>query len=313
MDRLPSATSLARAFLALRRAEADGVLEVHAGQRRARVAIVGGRPCAVTPVVGVSDALGDLLAADGAIDSMAHRRALARDAQRGPVGRWLIDTGAASEGAVTKALRVQLRRRVIRLFRLRDTEYQFRAGSSDIGCPHVPEPVTPEELVLSAIAELVAEEGSDVVRRRLGQGRLELTGLGATLFAAAPAYRADDEMVRMLERGATVEALLGAADDGERALRTLFALRLLGAVRAPGAGRRSYQLLIRKQREIRHAVSNKRLLDMSPGMPRTSSRRALRLLAKDLHPDRFASETLKRSSNEVLKELVRAEAEVRSD
>lgn len=314
MDRLPGATSLARAFLALRRAEAVGVLEVRSGQRCARVAIVDGTPRAVTPVPGAADSLGDLLAADASFDHAAHRRGLdAGGPRRRKVGRWLVDTGAASEQAVANALRVQLRRRVVRLFHWHDTLYCFRAGSSDIGCPHVADPVSPEELVLSAMRAVVAQEPLESVRRRLGTGRLELTDLGEALVSHAPLWPAESAMVPLLRGGTTVERLISVTGGAGRALRALWALRLLGAAKPPGAGRRSYQLLMRKRRELRGSASNARLLDMKPGASPTSARRALRVLAKDLHPDRFASEALKRSSGEVLKALVRAEAEVRGN
>ena len=83
MDRFPSATSLSRALLALRRAEATGVLTVRSERREATLAIVMGIPrAAACPVEG--EMLGDLLCRNGHLDEAVHAKALGIAAPVGP-------------------------------------------------------------------------------------------------------------------------------------------------------------------------------------------------------------------------------------
>jgi hypothetical protein len=147
----------------------------------------------------------------------------------------------------------------------------------------------------------------------LGSGSFELTALGEALVERARLWPEELAMVALLRRGATVDALLGAVGPGIRAVRTLFALKLLHAIAPPSPGDRSYRLLLRKTGEIRRDEDAHVLLDLPPGATAGAARRALRRLASEIHPDRFSdsmSPDLRRLSADVLAALVRAQANV---
>ncbi len=312
MDRLPGATSLARALLALERARATGVLEVRAARRSARLALVSGTPTAAVLDPDDGETLGDVLARDGALDREAHARALAEGAPSTPVGEWLVETGAATRPAVEYALRRQLRRRVGLLFGWSAAELSFRRGAADVGVPHVSEPVRTPDLVLGAMRDVVSETPVLVARRRLGDSVAVLSRLGAALLAEATLWPEEAAMVPLLERGAPVEVVLGAAGGSRRGILGLYALKLLSAVGSPGAGRGAYGVLLRKRRQLRHALGNDdlRLLDLPAGARPEDARRALRRLAHLVHPDRFGDHeapAVRRASSEIMAALVQAE------
>ena len=126
-----------------------------------------------------------------------------------------------------------------------------------------------------------------------------------------------------------VSTLLGVVGSSPRAHRSLLVLKWLGAIAPARRADGVYGLLLRKHREIRRAASPEELLDLprrtGVGDPRCAppagesdrgpeARRALRTLAKRLHPDRFdgdRAEPLRRISDRVLIELVRAERSLR--
>jgi hypothetical protein len=315
MDRLPGATSLARALLALDRSGATGVLTVQAGHARARISVVEGTPRAVV-LEGEEDApLGDLLARDGALDPRVHAWAMVQAMPEVPVGRWLVAVGAASAPAVAHALRVQLRRRVRRIFQWRDAELRFQAGSPEVGAAPLEEPVAVGDLVLGGMRDAVGEVPLEKVRRHLGDGMLTLTPLGEALLARAALWPAEAAMVPLLRRGVQAEVALAVAAGSSRGLRTLYALKLLHAVAAPGAADAVYPLLLRKHRQVRRHEAPEALLDLDGVAGPEDARRALRRLAGALHPDRFdgaAPEGVRAASTEVMTALVSAEAALRS-
>lgn len=317
MDRLPAATSLARALLALSRAGATGVLEVSAVARSARVAVMDGIPRAAALEPGDDLTLGDLLAREGALDAAAHARALERGAPPGPVGSWLIDTGAATAPAVAWALRRQLERRVGRLFEWTGAEYRFRRGPPEIGTAHVAEPIPTADVVLSAMREAVRGVPVVAARRRLGDGLLVLTRLGETLVKDAALWPEEATMVPHLRAGASVDTVLGATGHSARAIRGLYALRVLSAAAPPRAEGRAYGVLLRKRRQLRRAIgtSDLDLLDLPPSAKPHEVRRALRRLAHVVHPDRFGAsepEAVHDASREVMTALLQAEQRLRS-
>lgn len=320
MDHLPGATSLARALLALSRSRATGVLRVQGAVARARLSIVQGTPRAVA-LDGVLEAtdddepLGDLLARDGALDPRVHAWAMVRGVPDVPIGRWLVAVGATTLPAVNHALRVQLRRRVLRIFRWARLEYAFATGSADIGLEPIEEPVSAGDLVLGAMRQAVAEAPIERVRRDIGEGMIVLTPLGDALVAGTPLWPAEAAMVPLLRRGVETEVVLSVAGGSPRAIRTLWALELLRAVVPLDPAAAAYPLLLRKRRQLHRDADAAELLDLAPGARPEDARRALRRLAGVLHPDRFdrgAPAEVRSVSAEVMTALVSAEAAVRS-
>ncbi|MFW6052075.1 MAG: DUF4388 domain-containing protein [Myxococcota bacterium] len=315
MDHLPGATSLARALLALARSRATGVLTVQAGAARARLAVIDGTPRAVA-LDGVDDEpLGDLLAREGALDPRVHAWALIQGAPEIPIGRWLVAVGAASAPAVAHALRVQLRRRVRRMFLWPGSEFRFEAGSPEVGLEPLDEPVRVGDLVLGAMREAVADVPLERACRDIGEGLLELTPLGEAVVADAALWPAEAAMVPLLRRGVDAQVAVGVAGRSSRGIRTLYALKLLHGVAVPEPAATSYPLLLRKHRQVRRHADPAALLDLGPGARPAEARRALRRLAGALHPDRFdrtAPPAVRSASAEVMSALVRAEASVRT-
>ncbi|MDH5493793.1 MAG: hypothetical protein OEY14_17720 [Myxococcales bacterium] len=313
MDRLPGATTLARALLALARARATGILELRACRHSARISLVEGFARAAQLDEPDDDSLGDLLYRAGDFDLEAHGEALIRGPALGLVGEWLIDAKATTRPALVAALRRQLEGRIRRLFRWQGLELRFLPGPARIDTPWVQEPVPTAELVLRAMRELVAEEPLGLARRSLGEGLLRLTPLGEPIVQGAALWPEEAALLPLLRRGAPVEHLLSASGGRPRGIRGLRALYLLRAVAAPRAEGRSYRALARKRSQLRHSADPRTLLELSPRSPRGDARRSLRQMARDLHPDHFPEPRLQRASGEVFKALVEAEARIRVD
>ena len=317
MDRLPAATALSRALLTLTRSAATGVLEVVAsgverGPSDARVSIVAGTPRAIALSEPDENALGDLLVASGALGSEA--ALVVDDAPAGPVGEWLVQSGRVTREELTRALRLQLQRRLLMLFSFRDADFRFRAGTPEIGVPLLDEPVNVAELVLGAMREALMGEDPALLRRKFGDEVLELTPLGEQLLADVSLDPSELAMMSMLRAGACqVDAVLAASAGSLRALRTLTALKLVRAIAPRGPD--SYGLLLRKHREVQRHATPWALLDLPSTARPEQARVALRRLARSLHPDRFqgsGSSSARRISHEVLTALVSAEADLRT-
>jgi hypothetical protein len=272
------------------------------------LAIVSGVPRAVA-ANDDDETLGDVLARRGALDREAHAAALRIAPPIGPVGQWLVAVGAAERDAVEGALGEQLSRRVVGILGWPSVEMRFRAGLADVGVAHVARAREPADLVLSALREAAASVPALVARKRLGFGVVLLSRLGRALVEAATLTDEERAMLPLLERGAPVDVVLAAAGASPRAIRSLFALFQLSAVAAPTDGRR-YSMLLRKQRQLRHAEGATSLLDLPHDADAPAARRALRRLARDVHPDRFDSEAepaVQKASREVMAALVAAE------
>ncbi|MCA9533736.1 MAG: J domain-containing protein [Myxococcales bacterium] len=274
------------------------------------MSIVGGTPRAISLSEPDGNALGDLLVASGALGAAS----TVGGAPIGPVGEWLVASGRVAREDVDVALRLQLRRRLLRLFSFRDADYRFRAGSPEVGAPLLDTPVNVAELVLGAMREALAEEDPTLLRRRLGEETLELTPLGEQLLGEVSLDPSELAMVSMLRAGACeAQAVLAASAGSLRALRTLAALKLIRAVAQRGPD--SYGLLLRKHREVQRQATAWALLDLPATARPEQARVALRRLARSLHPDRFqgsGSDSARRISHEVLTALVSAEADLRS-
>ncbi len=311
MDRLPAATSMATALLALERAQATGVLHVRSGSREARLALVEGVPRALAGKNPPSDSLGARLARSGDLDPRARLASLRRAASALPVGRWLVETGAARPEAVAHALRAQLRDRVRGLLRWDGVEFRFSAGDAAVGMPHVTESVRAADLVLAALRESLEHEPLLSVRRFVGSGLVVLTPLGETLLGKSALWPDEAALVPALRAGAPVDALLGIARGSHRALRFLAALRYVRAAAPPSAGGDTYSLLLRKTRELRRTRDVATLLELEHGADDAAARRSLRRFAATLHPDRLGPDAplaLRQATSEVVVALTQAVA-----
>ena len=314
VDALPTATTVARSLLALSRAHATGTLSVTECDARARIAVVEGTPRAIATTRADGDTLGDRLVRAGVLDQEAHRQALRRAPPAGPVGDWLVETGAASREDVERALRQQLRRRVALVFRWQGAELRFLRDGARVGVPHLERPEPAADLVLTVMRGIVADVSLSEALRRLPEGPITLTRLGESLLSRATLCPEEAAMVPPLRARADLAVVLAAAGRSPRAVRTLFALRLLAAVASTSHESRAYGLLLRKQRQLRRAVGAGELLDLGVGARPKEARQALRRLARVVHPDRFGADeapAVKRASEEVMYALVQAERHLR--
>ncbi len=326
MDGHESATVLSRAVLALARAGATGALDVLARGRSAEIAFEAGFLVSIALRGEDDPCIGDSLYRGGAIDSERHRKALSEGGPSGKVGAWLVASGATTEAALEEALEAQIRRRLSRVFAWEGADLAFRAAPRGAAPTEAVaeraqrDPATTrgrrptETLVLEAMRAALEPEPLVVVRKRLGDGLLVLTPVGKQFLDSADLLPEERAFAPLLTRGASVDALLGAAGGRSKALRGLLALRLLGAAAPPSPGGKAYRLLLRKRRQIRMAADPLSLLDLPLGSGPAQARRALRQFAKDVHPDRFADvvahPAVREASAEVLVALVKAEAHV---
>lgn len=295
-------------------------ITAHVGQscHRAEVAVVAGALRAIAiPSVG-SHSLGDVLARQGHLDAAAHRAALSHAKPAGePVGEWLVNHGAARVEDVEQALVTQLHDRLLHVFGWSKATTRFTAGCTEVGVPHVTNPLSVSTVVMGAMTHALAGLSAAELQRRLGQGVLRTTRLGEVLLcelgADASSGLLSAPLIGLLQSGATVDALWSAAGGSTTVLRALLGLKLIGCVSTPGPD--SYGLLLRKHRELGRQATARALLDLPRTARPEQGRRALRQLARRLHPDRFgagAPESMRRMSNEILSALVRAEAELRA-
>jgi hypothetical protein len=307
-----SSAALARALLALSRTQKTGVLHAQGAGRSARIAIVGGTPRAIDLEGG--PCLGDILTEEGALDHDAHRRALESGGPRGPIGRFLVESGAAKASAVSYALRKQLRHRAAALFQWGVIELRFEPGDPAFDVPLLEEPMPAAELVLAGLRGAVDLVPVHLLRRRIGDGMLKLTGFGEMLVAEAPLHPEEAAMVSGLRRGAPAADLISLGGGRMRAVRSLAGLCMIGAAEPPSPGRASYGLLLKKRNQLRNAASPEALLEVDRYDDTRAARASLRRLAREIHPDKFkggAPEVMERLSGEVLTALLDAEARLR--
>ena len=275
---MPGAPALVRGLLVLARSGRSGVLTVCSDEVTARVGVRDGRVVAMKVEPDDGDTLGDALRRMGAWDDQVAGHDGPPD-PREPLGRWGVRIGATTQEAVSHALRKQLQRRIVRLLGLDPPELRLVAGKSEVGVPELSEPPTTAELIVGALRDGAADEPLWSVRRRLGDGMLVLTSLGAELLADAVLWPEEQAMVPVLEKGATVDTLVHVARGSARAQRTLYALRVIGAC-GPPEPRQGYATLLRKTRQLRKAARAAELLELPQGSGRDDARRALRKLAR---------------------------------
>lgn len=313
MHDLPGAVSLARALLALHRGHGTGVLRVCSGADVCRIAVVDG---VVRAAAGKRDklALGDVLLGSGDLDRHAHMRALSAGRATGPVGEWLVDRGLATRPAVEHALRRQLHARILEIFRSRGIEYTFSEGAADVGVPWVSEPVATPDLVLSALRRAMSTTEGERRVAQLGDRKLELTSLGQVLLCEAALWPDEAAMAALLRRGSDAPRIESVTGGSPRVTATLAALVLLSGVRPDEAEPERYQTLLRKRRQVLTGASPAELLDLPARARASDARRALRKLARTLHPDALgpsAPAAVRAASTDLMAALARAEERLR--
>jgi hypothetical protein len=314
VQRPPMASALVTALLALERAGATGVLHVDAEGEVARLAVVAGTPRALAGVRFPGDGLGERLARNGDLDRDRCRDVAPRSGRGLPVGRLLIEAGAARPEAVAWALRVQLRERMRVLLARERASLRFASGPAFVGTPHVVDAVSASDLVLSAMRRILADAPAEEAWRALRAEAWALTPLGEALLARAALWPAEAALVAALRTGSTVDALVARDTDASRAAVLFASLRALRAVGRRGEERASCALLLRKSLELRQQRDARTLLEIEEGGDRSAARRSFRRLVGALHPDRLgpsAPEALRRATTEVVVALQSAVAEVR--
>ncbi|MAQ15011.1 MAG: hypothetical protein CMN30_09490 [Sandaracinus sp.] len=300
MDDAAVAT-LGRALGRLGRARASGWLHVVA-RDRGKIAIRDGRPVSIRSRDGAP--LGDLIAAGDAERTARLARAL-----DGPVGRAAVLRGVASPGAVSDAIRRQMRERLAAWFAEPIRDVRFHPGK--VGRAPFEEPPSAEDLVLASLRRVsLRRDVRDL--RPLADARFRLSPHAQALreAALAPWERAILERVSAHDegrgvRGAPLVALADPSGSPERGLRILHGWRLLGWLTPVDVARRDHSLLLRKRHQLRRRASPARLLDLDGSTRDQGPRRALRRLAAQVHPDRFEGD-LAETSDEVLRGLLDA-------
>jgi hypothetical protein len=315
VESLTAAVSFARALIALERARSSGVLHVRSETCACRIAIEDGVVCASSRVRGAERTLGDALLADGELDVPAHERAIAiGDAASAPIGLWLVERGCASRPAVEVALRRQLRERVVRLFLCERIEYRFEAGASAQDVPRLDEPMPTVDLVLAGMRACVQSWPEAHALACLRSQALQLNATGRAFMRAA-LWPDEAVLIGLLARGTTLDAIRTATTGSLRALRLLAVLALISAVDAPQTRETSYALLVRKRGQLRHGDCAQALLDLPFDADAADARRALRRLARRVHPDALgpsAPSALRRASSEIMSALIEAERTMRA-
>ncbi len=169
------------------------------------------------------------------------------------------------------------------------------------------------DLVIEALRRSVENIPIEHVKEKLGAQSWVLTALGRSLVARAALHPEEAAVAASLRMPIGRSELEATARHRERALRFVYALSWIEAIALPTATG-SMSLLARKTTEVRRSASPRRLLDMTAHARPNEARGALRRLAKDLHPDRFAvhaSAAITEASTEVVAAMVRAAASVR--
>jgi hypothetical protein len=312
MDACPQVVSLARTLLALWRANASGVLHITAGGKQCRIALSHGAARAAT-ASGDSALLGDWLLRRGALDLHAHAAAL-RDGPPGClVGSWLIERSVATRGAVEHALSDQLRARVLSVFRWRDLTFRFDNTETDIGAYGPEQPIPLGELALAAARAAFDEAAFAALLREQAERSMVPSAFGRALVDE-PATFTCGALPDLLRSGAPLEQLAEACQNSAADLRTLGALCWLAAIVPAADGGSSYGLLLRKRVQLRRRASAAELLEVDRNARHGASRKALRRLARHVHPDALgptAPPLLRAVSGELMQALVQAEEQLR--
>ncbi len=318
MSSVDGAVSLGRALLSLLRAEQTGVMDVRTELGACRLVVVDGVPRGATSLPSADRTLGDALVSAGELDRLEHARALAeaeRDAFGLPIGAWLVASGLASERAVASALRRQLRERIVCVLGCERIDYRFEARPIATAVALVQEAPSFADLVLEALRARVGAWSQAQVLAAIPDGELRLNARGRAWMRAAALWPEETVALVLLEHGSTLSRVMQASRGSARASVLLAILALFSAVAGAEPRERGFSLLARKQMQLRRRAAAHALLDLPEGAPPAEGRRALRRLARSLHPDALgphAGPALRAASSEVMGALIAAERELRA-
>jgi hypothetical protein len=294
-----SAALIVRTIDLFVRGSATGTLKVSCAAREGSIALVAGR-IAHVHAPGAAPLLGELLGIDRE-----------PDAREGWIGERLRRSGLTDPGRVTTAHREQMRARLFAMMTWRSVRVSFEAGTPRVA-PGV-DPAHAADLVIEALRRSVESTPIDHVKEKLGSQSWALTALGRSLVARAALHPEEAAVAASLRSSIGRSELEAIAHHRDRALRFVYALSWIEAIGLPTESG-SMSLLARKATEVRRSATPRRLLDMSAHARPAEARGALRRLAKDLHPDRFAvhaSAAITDASTQVVAAMVRAAASVR--
>ncbi len=169
-----------------------------------------------------------------------------------------------------------------------------------------------ERVVWRAVHSLIREIPIQTVVSTLGRASFRITSRGDRILSRAELSWEEQRMRPLLDAGASVESLVVAAGGHPNAYRSLLALRWLRGISPPSPPRHVCALLVRKRQELHRRATPHQLLELPSHASAGDARRALRRLARDIHPDRMAAagvpSALREASNDVLRALVQAAA-----
>lgn len=220
---------LPQLFGSLSRQKQTGVVRLTLTSGPAEVYLIDGFAVAVE-LPGAVDRLGELLTSGGAIDAETLRRTLAAPRLPGQrYGRLLVESGLVPEQKLQAALRLQIRRRLHRLFFADEGDFVVELGDHDRG-------VGPERVMVDLRPAILLGVRSGWSEARYGSrlptSRLRLVA-EPTELAAYQLQPAENELLGPLRQGpVTVAQILVAANEtGAAAVRpTIYALFATGAI-----------------------------------------------------------------------------------
>lgn len=277
-----AAPLIVRTLDLLSRGNATGTIELKSASRAGAVSMIAGR-IAHVDAPGAAPLLCELLG---------------------------IDRELATPGAVVGAHREQMRARLAQMMSWRGVTVSLRGGTPR-AAPGV-DPAFTADLLLEALRRAARELPIERARDRLTAHAWQLTALGKSLCKRA-ALHPDEAALAQALLVPTDLAGLERIAKSERAMRFAYALAFVEAAAMPSeAG--AMTLLARKTTEMRRSAPAARLLDLPQHARSADARGALRKLAKDLHPDRFAAHApagIQQASSAALVAMTRAAASVR--
>jgi hypothetical protein len=226
----------------------------------------------------------------------------------------LIERRVATRAAVERALGDQLRARILAVFRWRDLKFRFEHTQPEIGASGPERPIPLGELAVAAARAVFDAAAFDALLREQAERRMLPSAFGRALLDD-PATFTCGALPELLRSSASLEQLAKACANSAADLRTLGALCWLSAIVPAADGGSSYRLLLRKQVQLRRRASAAELLEVDRNARHGASRKALRRLARRVHPDALgptAPPLLRAVSGELMQALVQAEEQLRS-
>ncbi|MDH5671672.1 MAG: hypothetical protein OEZ06_05945 [Myxococcales bacterium] len=310
-----SAIAFCRALLSLGRSRCSGIVRVDCERGRSGLVLNDGRIVGLHGPFRAARALGDALIEAGQLDAAAHLEALRADHESDaspdaklPAGRWLLRHGLASAQSIDRALRLQVEEQLRALLSCEQLRSGFQhvpaqgPGIDDASWPTI------ADVVFDALTAQVSDSDRRDIAQRLRGRRVRLTKRGESTLGALESDGSNAELMRVLQGGVCFDVAITSAG----VERLFVAAERLGFLRdadAAVSGER-YRLLLRKRRQLRAGSDAHSLLELDADANAGAARRALRRLARDLHPDGFDADAppgLRRVAEEVMGDLVAAE------